>query len=688
MTRPEILAPAGSFESLVAGVRSGADAVYLGASGFNARANAVNFDAEGLKEAVRYCHQRGVKVYQTLNTLVFDREIPALVAQIKASAKAGVDALIVQDLGVVSIAKAVAPQLELHASTQMSIMNREGLAAAKELGLARAVLARELSFEEIDATRLEGIEREIFVHGALCMSVSGQCYMSVLLGGRSGNRGQCAQPCRLPFAAEGGVAYGLSLRDLSLVEQMQRLCALDVASLKIEGRMKRPEYVAAAVTACRMALEGKQPDMALLEGVFSRSGFTGGYLDNQVDKAMFGIRTKEDVLASADALKKAEQLYREEYPAIGLEIDFTMEVGQPPVLSITDCDGNDVSVTGQEPVQEARSKPTDEERVSQSLGKLGGTPYFIKELRCTLSENGMLPVSQLNALRRDAIEELDALRTIVAEPVLREYSPAPQQKSDPKRSPALRARILSVNQITPKLIADCQTITMPYGALLGAVLAGKLPAEKCVMELPRILFPSEHTDLPEAIEKLKAAGVDKAWCGNIGSIQIARSHGLTVIGGFSLNITNSASVAALQSLGVSETELSFELPLADARSISPAIPLGLIAYGYLPAMTFRNCPIKAAMGCEGCGRGFHTLTDRMGEEFAVDCGTGTPELFNCVPLYLADRIQELKGFDFVSLYFTSESKSEVDKTIDAYQKALPREGSKTRGIYYRGLTES
>lgn len=687
MTRPEILAPAGSFDSLIAGVRSGANAVYLGASGFNARANAVNFDAEGLKEAVRYCHQRGVKVYQTLNTLVFDREIPALIEQIKASAKAGVDALIVQDLGVVAIAKAIAPQLELHASTQMSIMNQQGLAIAKEMGLTRAVLARELTFEEIDAIRLDGIEREVFIHGALCMSVSGQCYMSVTLGGRSGNRGQCAQPCRLPFAAEGGFSHGLSLRDLSLVEQMQKLCALDVASLKIEGRMKRPEYVAAAVTACRMALEGQQPDMELLEGVFSRSGFTSGYFDNQIDKAMFGIRTKEDVLAATDALKKAEQLYREEYPAIGLDITFTMEVDKLPVLTITDCDGNSVSVTGQEPVQEARSKPTDEERVAQSLGKLGGTPYFIKELRCTLSPNGMLPVSQLNALRRDAIEQLDALRSAVGAPMLSDYTPKAEPKPDPKRSPALRARILSINQIAPKLTEACQTITMPYGALLGAVASGKLPADKCVMELPRILFPSEHGDIHEVIDKLKAAGVDKAWCGNIGAIHIARSHGLQIIGGFSLNATNSEAVSALQALGVSETELSIELPLADARSISSAMPLGLVAYGYLPSMTFRNCPIKAAMGCEGCGRGFHTLTDRMGEQFAVDCGTGTPELFNCVPLYLADRMQELKGFDFVSLYFTSESRSEVDTAIEAYQKGLPMEGSKTRGIYYRGLTE-
>lgn len=687
MTRPEILAPAGSFESLIAGVRSGADAVYLGASGFNARASAVNFDAQGLEQAVRYCHQRGVKVYQTLNTLVFDREIPALIEQIKASAQAGVDALIVQDLGVAAIAKAIAPQLELHASTQMSVMNTQGLAIAKEMGLTRAVLARELSFEEIDATRLEGIEREVFVHGALCMSVSGQCYMSVMLGGRSGNRGQCAQPCRLPFAAEGGCSHGLSLRDLSLVEQMQRLCALDIASLKIEGRMKRPEYVAAAVTACRMALEGKQPDLALLEGVFSRSGFTSGYFDHQIDKAMFGIRTKEDVLASADSLKIAEQLYREEYPAIGLELAFTMEVGKPPLLTVSDRDGNQVKVWGQEPVQEARSKPTDQERVEQNLGKLGGTPYYIKELRCTLSPHGMLPVSQLNALRRQAIEQLDALRARVQPPVLGDYLPVAQPKRDPKRVPALRARILSVNQITPKLAAECETITMPYQALLGAVASGKLPVDKCVMELPRILFPSEHRDLDQVIGKLKAAGVDKAWCGNIGTIQIARSHGLQIIGGFSLNATNSPAVSTLEALGVAQAELSIELPLADARGICSGIPLGLVAYGYLPTMTFRNCPIKAAMGCERCGRGFHTLTDRMGEEFAIDCGTGTPELFNCVPLYLADRMQELRGFDFVSLYFTNESRSKVDTTIEAYQKGLPLEGSKTRGIYYRGLTE-
>ena len=291
MNKVEILAPVGSMEALKAAVRCGANAVYLGQKNFSARKNSQNFDEEELLEAVAYAHQRGVQVHQALNILVFDHELDALKGCIRAACQAGVDALIVQDLGVASIVKALAPDLPLHASTQMAIHSPAGVKAAEELGFSRVVLARELSREEIARIRKSTpLQLEVFVHGAHCMCVSGQCYMSAMFGGKSGNRGQCAQPCRLPFTVEGQGENVLSLKDMSLVEKLPLLQEMGIDSVKIEGRMKRPEYVAAAVTACRMALAGERPDLHSLQAVFSRSGFTSGYFDAKVDKTMFGFR--------------------------------------------------------------------------------------------------------------------------------------------------------------------------------------------------------------------------------------------------------------------------------------------------------------------------------------------------------------------------------------------------------------
>ena len=255
--RPEILAPAGSFDSLIAAVQCGADAVYLGGKGMNARRSAGNFDAEELRRAVEYCHLRDVKVYQTINIVMFQHETDEAIDTIRQAAEAGVDAVLTQDLAIARMVRECAPSLPIHASTQMSIHNIEGVRLCEELGFSRAVLARELTAGEIAAIcAATPLEIEVFVHGALCMSVSGQCYLSSMIGGRSGNRGLCAQPCRLPFSADGGGEYALSLKDLSLADRIGELTRMGVASLKIEGRMKRPEYVAAAVTAVRRAREG------------------------------------------------------------------------------------------------------------------------------------------------------------------------------------------------------------------------------------------------------------------------------------------------------------------------------------------------------------------------------------------------------------------------------------------------
>ncbi len=688
MRKLEILAPAGGEESLIAAVRSGCDAVYMGGVGFNARAGAQNFSKEAFSRGVEYCHIRGVKVYQTLNTLVFGRELSALKNAVRDAAEAGVDALIVQDLGVAHIVRECVPDIELHASTQMSITSPAGLRFAKEIGVKRAVIARELSKKEIEEmVAVSGIECEMFVHGAHCMSISGQCYMSALIGGRSGNRGMCAQPCRLPFQAKGGIQCGLSLKDMSLIPRIQELCELGVAALKIEGRMKRPEYVAAAVTACRLARDGGEPDMELLQSVFSRSGFTSGYFDGQIDKKMFGIRGREDVMAARPALKDAQALYKDEFPGVGISLEFSMKRDTPTTLSVQDQDSNHVKVSGEIP-QIAINKPTDAERAGAGLSKLGGTPYRLDGTSFNIEGGLMLPVSALNDLRRRALEELTKLRASVRHVAFVdrvETLDNPPLHQSGREQPEIRVRLHSRRQLTPQLLEEAADISLPVKELLKGLSEESIPSfDHYTAEIPRILFPGDEQWLIKALVELRKLGVKSAWCGSLGAIKLALEAGMSPKGGYSLGVTNFLSLEELTKAGLEDCQLSFELLLSDARRLNGDVPVGILAYGRLPAMAVRNCPIKAAGGCAQCG-GFETMTDRTGTKFMVDCSDGIAEIFNSVPLYLADRIDELLSFDFLTLYFTDEDAGKCLAILSAFRKKAPPQGDWTRGLYYRGV---
>ena len=348
--RPEILAPAGNAEMLSAAVFSGADAVYLGFAGFNARRTAGNFTPETLPGAVAFCHARGVRVHAALNILIYESELDSLAAAIECAAKAGVDALIVDDLATAALAKRIAPGLALHGSTQMSIHTPEGACQLAEMGFERAILARELSLAEIrQICRKSPIETEIFIHGAMCMAVSGQCMMSAFLGGRSGNRGACAGPCRLPFDAsdlrpgQPGRACHLSLKDMDLIPHMADIMDAGVASVKIEGRLRPPEYAAAAVTACRLARAGQPYDEALVRDIFSRSGFTDGYFTNRNDGRMFGVRTEEDAARTRAATPRARELFRREYSRVPVDLSLTVR-GDGASLTAADREGHTVTV--------------------------------------------------------------------------------------------------------------------------------------------------------------------------------------------------------------------------------------------------------------------------------------------------------------------------------------------------------
>lgn len=680
----EILAPAGGEAQLRAAVLCGADAVYLGLRGFNARAGAENFDENTLPQTVGWCHARGVRVYVTLNTLVTDRELPQWLHSLDAVAAAGVDGVLVQDLGLARIIRQRYPTLPLHASTQMTIHNLAGARLLEEMGFAQVVLARELSKEEITAICAGTSMRcEVFVHGALCMSVSGQCYLSSVLGERSGNRGRCAQPCRLDFKSHGR-GYALSLKDLTLTDRLRELEALGVASFKIEGRLKRPEYVAAAVTACRQSLAGEVPDLETLQSVFSRSGFTDGYYTARRDLTMFGTRTREDTAAAAEVLGKLSALTRNEVGRLPVDMVLTMAPGEPATLAVTDGTHR-VEVAGEVP-QTALTRPTDEELAHRALEKCGGTPFYLQNLTCHIGEGLMLPLSALNRLRAAALTALAEARSVVVPyPQAPAAAGEPAGRARPVGSPQLRCRLAAAAQLTPAIRRGGGRLSLPLHELAERPELLETGAERWVAELPAFCAPQQEEAVMRTLRKLKEQGLTAALCGNLGSLLMAREAGLRIIGDYGLNIINSPAAQQAAALGCDEITLSFECERNAARNIHSPIPIGVIAYGRLPLMLLRNCPGKTAAGCGDC-RGINHITDRRGEDFPLQCQNRQyTHLLNPRPLFLSDRLPEWDFCDFLTLRFTTETPAECDEVLKMYQTGAAPAGSFTRGLYYRTL---
>lgn len=661
----EILAPAGSMESLVAGVRSGANAIYLGGKSFNARRNAGNFDNEEMKKAVEYCHQRGVKVYLTLNIIVSDEEMREAYNAVKDALSNGIDAFIVQDIGVAKMIKEHFPTARLHGSTQMSIMSPSGAKAAKQMGFKRIVLPREMSLDEIKEIRENtSLELELFVHGALCMSVSGQCYLSSMIGSRSGNRGLCAQPCRLPFTAGGNATHALSLKDLSLVGELDKL--VGITSLKIEGRMKRPEYVSAAVSAVKKAIDGKYTpsDEFMLRSVFSRSGFTDGYLNAKLGKSMFGTRQKEDVVsASSSVLKEIAKNYEKEVPLLPVNIDFVCKNGKNALLKMTSGDKS-VKVVGDVP-EKAINKPMTAESLTERLGKLGGTQFYANEVNVTVDDGLILPASKINEMRREAVEKLNKTDKISFK-----YKAFNVVRAKAKNStPYATASFKSAAQIPDK--HPFKTVFIPIDSSVEDFVDNRAG-----VVLPRGLFGIEN-ELKSKLEKLKKAGVNKALCGNIGSYQLCKDMGFEVWGDFGLNVFNSVSANL-----VDRPILSFELTQSQINNIN-APDTGMLVYGYAPLMLTRNCPIKNDIGCFECNGHGH-LTDRKGMKFPVICSDfPCVEMLNCVPTYMLDRLDEIHT-DFIHFAFTVESEKQVENIISLYESGAKPDFKYTRGLYQRG----
>lgn len=683
----EILAPVGNAQMLGAAVLSGADAVYLGLSGFNARRGAGNFTPEELTQAVCFCHARGVAVHVALNTLVYDKELGEVADAVRAVAAAGADAVIVDDLAVAALVRAICPALHLHGSTQMSIHTIEGARELAALGYDRVILARELSLPEITAiTAACPIETEVFIHGAMCMSMSGQCMMSAFLGGRSGNRGACAGPCRLPFDAspnlrpgQPGTARHLSLKDMDLIPHLQELMAAGVSSVKIEGRLRTPEYAAAAVAACRAARGNEPYDEALLRDIFSRSGFSDGYLLGKNERSMFGVRTELDAAKTKAATPKARELFRRELPRVA--VDFTLAVSEDGAkLRAADLDGNTAVVYYMPPEEQDTLPPAKADpapALEKSLRKTGGTPFFVRG--CTIESDGgpwFLPGSAANELRREALEALLAKRSA---PVPHEIRPYVLPEFAPHNTdffPDLAARFESISQLPQKYAAALRYIIVP---LRGAQTVPADLRAKTLLELPRAMFGNAEAQAAAQLAACKDKGFLGVVANNLAHLRLA--EGFAIYGGLGLNITNTLCAARYAELGLWGMLLHPETALAAMRSIAPKnLPTAALCYGHLPLMLTRACPMKNVRDCAGCGQE-GALRDRKARDFPLRCQMGARTIYNPVPLYMGDRLAEMP-VDVAVAAFTLEAPERVSQILDALFARRAFDSEFTRGLYY------
>ena len=701
----ELLAPAGGREALVAAVQSGADAVYMGFGAFNARRSARNFSDEDFRTAVTYCHLRGVKVYLTLNTLVTDRELPALADAARVASACGVDAILVQDWGVLATLQKIIPDVPLHASTQMSLHTLSGVEESARLGMTRAVLARELNRGEIaEICKKSPIEIETFVHGALCMCYSGQCEMSAVIGRRSGNRGACAQPCRLPYGFSGKAnAHPLSLKDACLAPFVPEMMDMGVACLKIEGRMKRPEYVAAVTEIyARLLREHRAPtkdEQKRLALAFSRDGFTEGYYRGARGREMFGTRP-ENARWPEDWFGELRARYeKEDLRLVPLTFDCTIRAGEPIRLRAEDADGHTLTVTGNVP-EAARNRALTAEEVEARLKKTGGTAFTVDLCAVTLDDNLAVSAGALNALRREALSQMEALRTAAPERRAFGFVPPTTVKNSAEK-PLLTVSLHRAAQLSEELIAlSPARVYLPVELLPQLDLAPYRGRTDFFALLPRIYRTQDEPILRALLEDGVKKGVTGVSIANLGHLSLVRGLDAALHGDWALNVYNSAALSFWKKEGLSSACVSFELRDAQLRDLSKCLPCEAIVYGRLPLMVTENCLNANESGCryfkerpasvpaDGACASAPELTDRRGEHFPVLRAWGCrSEIENGKILYLADKSKDWQslGLRFAQLRFTTESASECVRVLRAYQgETVEAPENITRGLFYRG----
>ncbi len=676
---------------MFAAVRSKADAIYIGAKDFSARASAKNFSMQELSDAVRYCHRNSVKVYLALNTIVFDDEFDEALKLVKNAAKCDIDAVIVQDIGLATAIKKVVPQLKLHASTQMSVHTLSGAQALKELGFSRVVLAREMTKDEIKyiADNCD-IELEVFVHGALCMCVSGQCYMSAVLGTRSANRGMCAQPCRLPFAVDNS-KHALSLKDNSIIEYIKELEEIGVASAKIEGRMKRPEYVACATSACvQMRDNGfvNQDTLKRLQAVFSRTGFTDGYYNNLRGYDMFGYRRKNDVVSASEKLfKEIRTTYKDECGRVLIDFEIEITEGQKVSLSVSDG-SNTVCVQSDFVAQSALNLPLDEEKVSSYLNKTGDTPYIVNSVKCNINGKPFLPAKDINAIRRSALEKLSQKREIRHSYSINDLHFVDFVEENVEEKAKVKStRAISNDLNIPQSFDKMEYVFVPLFDCVKDIELVKQYISNGIniaVEIPRATFSVDEKVI-KSLKKVREIGVKNALCHNIGAAYICKRMGIDFHLSFAMNIANSVSLMWAKEYGASDVEVSFELDVDRINALKSSIKKGVFGYGYIPLMITRNCPAKSAKAsCATCKKDIK-LQDRKGEKFIIKCNKIVTEILNCVPLILPKEINKSKNLDFTVFHFSVENSVENKEKILENLSENRKFERFTHGLYLRGV---
>ena len=674
---PEILAPAGSPETLSAALRAGADAVYAGGKRFSARSSASNFTDEELADALKLCHLYGAKLYLAVNTVISDSEAQDFCTYIKLTSAMGVDGYIVQDWGAAEIIRSAVPDAVIHASTQMSVHTAAAARLLKSLGYVRVVPARELDKSAIEKICRENVEVEIFVHGALCMCVSGQCYMSAMIGSRSANRGGCGQACRLPFSAVGAKdRCALSLKDLSLLERADELTDIGVDSLKIEGRMKRPEYVASSVNELKKALGGQSPDMQLLRGIFSRSGFTDGYFTGK-RQDMFGVREKDDVTSAQTLIPKIHELYRTERQVHTADIRAVIKTGQPVVITAV-CGDITAEVSGDIPAP-AQNRPTDISAVEKQLSKLGGTVFRAGNITADIDDELFVPAGKLNEMRRELAEKLASAVTEKNTPKYRITGGLPELPCV-KRLPRTGKLPLRFYCRTAQQVLSCadraEYVIVPE-KLIDSALLEKVQPEKVIVSPPRFIADEEKT-IARLADIRQKFGISRLFCHTPDCIAIGKKLGMTLHGSATLNVYNSYSAEYLRKLGLEDCVFSAEATAAQFSETKTLLPLGASVYGRLPLMLTRNCPIKNEVGCADCT---HHLIDRTGRTLPVACSKEYVEILNSDVLYMFDRLDELKNAAFGLVMLSDETPEQLSDVISQ----IKPQGNITRGLYYRGI---
>ncbi len=696
MGKVELLAPAGNFECLIAAVQSGADAVYIAGTNFGARSYADNFDEGALEKAVDYCHIRDVKVYVTVNTLVLDNEMQELSEYLVFLAKIGVDAIIVQDMGVLKLAREIVPELPVHASTQMTIHNADGVETLKKFGIKRVVLSRELSAEQIrKISERTDVELEVFGHGALCMCYSGQCLLSSIIGSRSGNRGKCAQPCRLQYSINNSKkkAFYMSLKDLCSLKQLPMLIDAGVTSLKIEGRMKGPAYVVAVVGIYRKYIDNPKQkidykDIELLDTIFNRGGLTDGYLTGDTGVEMFAFDKPENPYRKGSGALEKELLasVAKENIKKKLNAEVIIKENQMTVMKVNDGKVFVQYVHDKSP-EKALKTATAEETVVSQMDKTGGTPFEFSNISVQMDNGLFISAGELNKIRRETLEKFgsELIKSFKRGTTDTEQKQIRGSRFDDE---GYVCEVTTIGQLKAVANMPFQKFYVPLWMIKKVPDITEKIKDKAVIVLPAILTDEQQEIAVSQCLKLLELGYSGVLVHNVSLID--KFKGYDVYGGFRLNVFNSYSLAFLSGRRLKTTELSPELTLKQVKDMAKTIPVQAMVYGRLPIMITENCIIKNGDSCP-CN-GDNSVTDRMGLSFPVikDGDICRSVILNCKKTFMAFDMDKIKkaGVNYFRIYFTDETAEECEKVCDTFLCGGDyRPADFTKGHFFKGVTK-